>query len=262
MMPNPSFSIELLYSVFELAPIGVMMIDPDGLIEDVNRYMCDLTSYDKAALIGQKIELLVPGRVREAHVGLRESYLRAPSNRMMGQNRELACVDKLGREIPIEVGLAPVVDGQHSHIVVTITDVTLKREGEQKLRSLAGELKEISTPVLEVWDKIAVVPIIGALDTARAQRLMENTLDHMRRERTRITILDITGMSSVDTAIANHILRLTAAIRLMGGQAVLTGISPETAKTLVRLGINLSSISTKPTLAGGLKHAIQCLDNE
>lgn len=261
-MTLSSFSLELLHSIVELAPIGVLIIDPDGVIEEANRYMCDLTGYSRDELIGKQVEILVPGRLREAHVGLRQSFMKTPTHRMMGHNRELACVDKMGREIPIEVGLAPVDDRDHRHIVVTVTNVTLKREGERKLRALAGELEEISTPVLEVWDKIAVVPIIGTLDSTRAQRLMENTLNHMSRERTQITILDITGMTSVDTALANHLLRLTAAIRLMGGLAVLTGISPETAKTLVRLGVDLGSIDTKPTLAGGLKFAIQKLADE
>lgn len=259
MKSESSFTLEFLYSVFELAPIGILIVDEQGNLEDSNQYMCAATGYERHELIGQKVEMLVPERYRADHSALREGYAQTPSNRMMGQNRELFCVTKDGRELPIEVGLAPVREGGSLKVVATITDVTLKRESEKKLRALSRELEEVSTPMLEVWDTIAVVPIIGTLDSARAQKLMETTLTRMKQSRYNAIILDITGLTGIDTGIANHLLRLTSAIRLMGGMAVITGVSPEIAKTLVQLGVSLGELKTSATLSNGLKYAIDQL---
>lgn len=252
-------TMDFLYSVFNLAPIGIVITSADGVIEDVNTYLCDVMQYAKSELVGQTVEMLVPERIRTQHVGMRGSYLTKPSNRMMGQNRELFCLTKSGAELPVEVGLAPVTTGDQLKIVVTLVDVRVKREADRKLRAMSLELEEISTPILEVWEKIAVVPIIGSLDSHRSQMLMENTLTRMKESRFEVTILDITGLIGIDTSIANHLLRLAAAIRLMGGQAVITGISPEIAKTIVRLGVNLGELRTSSSLATGLKYAISQL---
>ena len=258
--PQSALSNEFLYSVFHLAPIGIVIADSQGVITDANQYICAVTDYEKAELVGQKVEILLPERFRGGHIKLREDFVSHPSNRMMGRNRELHAVSKLGNEFPIEVGLAPVQAESGLRIIVTITDVTLKRESDKKLRALSSELEEVSTPILEVWENVAVVPIIGTLDTERAQKLMENTLIKMKEARFKVTILDITGLSGIDTSVAHHLLRLTSAIRLMGGYSVLTGISPEIAKTIVRLGVNLGELKTSSTLSRGLRHAIEILD--
>lgn len=256
------FSLEFIYNVFNLAPIGIVIANDQGVIEDANQYLCDAVQYSKEELLGQKVEVLVPERIRGQHVGMREGYIKNPSNRMMGQNRELFCVTKSGAEIPVEVGLSTVSEHGDMKIVVTVADVTVKRESDRKLRAISLELEEVSTPILEVWEKIAVVPIIGTLDSDRSMKLMENTLIRMKESRYHVTILDITGLTGIDTSIANHLLRLASAIRLMGGVAMITGVSPEIAKTIVRLGVNLGELRTSASLANGLKNAISLLERQ
>jgi len=254
------FSQEFLYSIFDLAPIGIIIANSQGVIEDANQYICSLTDYESEELVGQKVELLLPERFRGGHVALRDSFFAHPTIRMMGRNRELNAVTKSGSELPIEVGLAPIKSDGDLKVIVTITDVTMKREADNKMRALSIELEEVSTPILEVWEGVAVVPIIGSLDTDRAQKLLESTLAKMKDARFRVTILDITGLTCIDTSVAHHLLRLTAAIGLMGGHSVLTGISPEIAKTIVRLGVDLGELKTCSTLARGLNYAITVLE--
>ncbi len=255
------FNQEFLYSIFNLAPVGIIVANKEGIIEDINKYLCNVTLYQRDELIGQAVEVLVPERLRVSHVGIRQGFMANPSNRMMGQNRELFCVTKSGTEVPIEVGLAPVHIKDELKVVVTLVDVSVKQEADRKLRAMSRELEEVSTPILEIWDRIAVVPIIGTLDSDRSMKLMESTLTKMKEGRYRVTILDITGLTAIDTNIANHLLRLAAAIKLMGGQAVITGISPEIAKTIVRLGVNLGDLRTSSSLSSGLQFAMTLLEN-
>jgi rsbT co-antagonist protein RsbR len=108
-----------------------------------------------------------------------------------------------------------------------------------------------------VWGDILVLPLIGTIDTARAQQIMENLLEAVVKARAAVVIIDITGVPVVDTKVANHLLKTVQATRLLGADAVLTGVSPHNAQTLVRLGVDLTKVSTKSSLQAGLKLAFE-----
>ncbi len=168
-----------------------------------------------------------------------------------------------GREmVPVEFTANALKNEQGRVIggVEFIVDITERLEAEAKARQLHEDMLELSTPVLSVWDKIMVVPLIGTLDSRRTQDAMEKALNKMAEEKTQILIVDITGVPTVDTMVANHLIRLAMAVSLMGGTAILTGISPITAKTIVHLGIDLSKVKTCATLAQGLRLAIKIVD--
>lgn len=113
-------------------------------------------------------------------------------------------------------------------------------------------ISELETPVLQVWDGILALPIVGTLDTARAQQMNERLLQRVVETESEIVILDITGVPVVDTAIARHLLETITAARLLGAEVLLVGISPEIALTLVHLGLELQGVVTRTTLAKGL----------
>ncbi|MDR6562528.1 MULTISPECIES: STAS domain-containing protein [unclassified Arcicella] len=121
------------------------------------------------------------------------------------------------------------------------------------------EITEISTPVIKVWDGIVALPIIGTLDSARTQVVMESLLQQIVETGSTIAILDISGVPAVDTLVAQHLIKTVSATRLLGAECIISGIRPEIAQIVVHLGIDLSGIITKSTLASALKTAFNML---
>ena len=124
------------------------------------------------------------------------------------------------------------------------------------------EISEISTPVIRVWDGVLALPIIGTLDSSRTQIVMENLLQEIVETGSSIAILDISGVPAVDSLVAQHLIKTVSATRLMGAECIISGIRPEIAQTIVHLGIDLSNIITKATLASALKTAFSMLRYE
>jgi rsbT co-antagonist protein RsbR len=119
------------------------------------------------------------------------------------------------------------------------------------------ELLELSTPVVQLWDSILALPLIGTLDSERTQVVMENLLEKIVETEALIAIIDITGVPTVDTLVAQHLLKTVAAARLMGADCIISGIRPQIAQTIIHLGINLSDVITKATLADAFAVALQ-----
>ena len=118
------------------------------------------------------------------------------------------------------------------------------------------ELMELSTPVVQLWDEVLALPLIGTLDSARTQVVMENLLQRVVETGARIAIIDITGVPTVDTLVAQHLMKTVAATRLMGADCIISGIRPQIAQTIVHLGVNLNDIVTKATLADAFEVAL------
>lgn len=122
---------------------------------------------------------------------------------------------------------------------------------------LLDTVRELSTPAIPIYDGILVLPLIGNIDTGRAGQLMETVLYSIQRERSSVVILDVTGVALIDTGVANHIIQVTQAARLLGASCMLVGIKPEVAHTLVSLGVDLSSIITRSDLQAGVAFALR-----
>ncbi|QNP61730.1 STAS domain-containing protein [Streptomyces genisteinicus] len=127
---------------------------------------------------------------------------------------------------------------------------------EEIIRRQSRQLLEASTPVVRLWRDVLAVPLIGNLDTARSQVVMENLLEAIQRHGARVAIIDITGVPMVDTSVAQHLMQTVKAVRLMGAECVVSGIRPAIAQTIVQLGIDLSGILTRATLADALETAV------
>jgi rsbT co-antagonist protein RsbR len=130
---------------------------------------------------------------------------------------------------------------------------------EEVILRQTDEITEISTPVIQVWDGILALPIIGTLDSARTQVVMENLLQEIVESGSSIAILDISGVPAVDSLVAQHLIKTVSATRLMGAECIISGIRPEIAQTVVHLGIDLSDVITKASLASALKAAFALL---
>jgi rsbT co-antagonist protein RsbR len=119
------------------------------------------------------------------------------------------------------------------------------------------ELMELSTPVVKLWEGILAMPLIGTLDSARTQVIMESLLQQVVESEATIAIIDITGVPTVDTLVAQHLLKTVAAARLMGADCIISGIRPQIAQTIVQLGVDLNEVTTKASMAAAFRLALQ-----
>ena len=128
---------------------------------------------------------------------------------------------------------------------------------EQVIARQQEELIELSTPVVQLWDGILALPLIGTLDSERTQVVMENLLERLVATGSSIAVIDITGVPTVDTLVAQHLLKTVAAAQLMGADCIISGIRPQIAQTIVHLGIDLSTVATKASLADAFGLALK-----
>jgi len=157
--------------------------------------------------------------------------------------------DELFREIDVTNNF---VDAMALHIAesyIQSRDKVIARQQEEML--------ELSTPVVMLWDGIVAIPVIGTLDSSRAQMVMESLLHAIVQTNSRFAIIDITGVPTVDTLVAQHLLKTITAARLMGAECILSGIRPQIAQTIVHLGITLSEVVTRSKLSDAFRLALE-----
>ena len=143
--------------------------------------------------------------------------------------------------------------------ILVIVAMAFNTERERVVRQQQEAIRELSTPVLQVRDRLLVLPIIGLIDSDRARQLTEQLLGAIRQFRARVVVMDITGVAVVDSKVANHLLQTVDAARLLGTIVILTGVSPATAQTIVTVGVDLSRIQTVGDLQGGIELADRLL---
>ncbi|QIZ77692.1 protoglobin domain-containing protein [Ferrimonas lipolytica] len=146
-----------------------------------------------------------------------------------------------------QIALTKLVHLETAVVVEAYSTVT-----QQKIEQQSRSLIEMSTPVTSIWDGVLMLPIVGILDSKRAQDLMHTVLAKIGNTRSKVIILDISGVAVVDTAVANHIIKITKASKLMGCSCIVSGLSPAIAQTIVELGIEVGSLTTTATLSDAL----------
>jgi rsbT co-antagonist protein RsbR len=142
-----------------------------------------------------------------------------------------------------------------------MTVSSYQRTREEVINRQQQEMLELSTPVVKLWDGILALPMIGTLDSARTQIVMESLLQKIVETGSEIAIIDITGVPTVDTLVAQHLLKTVTAIRLMGADCIISGVRPQIAQTIVHLGVDLQGITTKANLADALAVALKRTGN-
>jgi len=133
------------------------------------------------------------------------------------------------------------------------------QERERVIRQQQEAIRELSTPVLQVRERLLILPIIGVIDPQRARQLTEQLLQALRTNRAKVVVIDITGVAAMDKAVANHLVQTVEASRLLGATVIVTGLSPEIAQTLVTIGVDLSEMATVGDLQGGIEEAERLL---
>jgi rsbT co-antagonist protein RsbR len=163
-----------------------------------------------------------------------------------------------------EVGANPEAIAEETWTATTLLDrlglhtmEVYQKAREALIARQQEEMLELSTPVVKLWDGVLALPMIGTLDSNRTQVVMETLLQHIVSTGSQIAIIDITGVPTVDTLVAQHLLKTVAAAKLMGADCIISGIRPQIAQTIVHLGIDLGGVTTKATLADALKEALR-----
>jgi PAS domain S-box-containing protein len=237
-------------AIFDNAVDSIITIADDGRIDSANPAAERIFGYTAGEIVGKHIRLLIP----EPHD---RQY------QVVGIGREVAGRRKDGAEFPLDLAIGEMrLAGQHRFIAIAHDLTERKREAEERARlqeqiiqAQAAALVELSTPLIPISDQVMVMPLIGAVDSRRAQQVIETLLHGVEQLHARVAILDITGVPVVDTHVANALLHAAQAVRLLGARMVLTGIRPEVAQTLVGLGVDLGDIVTQSTLQSGIAYA-------
>jgi rsbT co-antagonist protein RsbR len=145
-----------------------------------------------------------------------------------------------------------------NRIAITVA-VGFVQERERTIRAHQEAIRELSTPVLQVRERLLILPIIGLIDPQRARQLTEQLLQAIRANRAKVVVIDVTGVAAVDSSVANHLVQTVDASRLLGATVIVTGLSPEIAQTLVKIGVDLGRMSTVGDLQGGIEEAERLL---
>ena len=140
--------------------------------------------------------------------------------------------------------------------------INFVQERERVIRQQQEAIRELSTPVLQVRERLLILPIIGVLDSQRARQLTEQLLRAIRANRAKVVVIDITGVPTIDSTVANHLVQTVEASRLMGASVIITGLSSEIAQTLVTIGVDLSKVNAVGDLQGGIEEAERLLGYE
>ena len=203
-----------------------------------------------------------------------QAYARDLSDRIIPRGVEthevlgivLLLRDVLARELfvryqsdPDQLGRVLVIYEPAANRVAVTVGVSFVEQRERIIREQQAAIRELSTPVLRVRDRLLILPIIGGLDSQRARQLTQQLLSAIRATRARMVVIDITGVGMIDLTVANHLVQTVEAARLMGARAIITGLSSEVAQTLVDLGVDLSMMQTVGDLQGGLEEAERLL---
>jgi rsbT co-antagonist protein RsbR len=166
--------------------------------------------------------------------------------------RQTYAADEDARRLNVETMLVSAVLDK----LGLVTIEAHQRGREQVIKRQQQELLDLSTPVIKLWEGILAVPLIGTLDSERTQTVMEGLLEAIVANHATVAIIDITGVPTVDTLVAQHLLKTVAAARLMGTECIISGIRPQIAQTIVHLGVDLGDVATKSTVADALRIAL------
>ena len=259
-MSNTGKSIEgikdLHGNILGQLPAPVMAVDKDFKLVFVNDAACRLLGKREDELLGK----FCHDTFCTDHCGTGQCRMK----RVMEGEEPVSVRNSIeinGRRIPIEYTSDALRNDKGEIIgglefIIDISEVAAK---EEKLKEQGRTIMEISTPVIQLWDKILVLPVVGVVDSYRAQQMMDTMLNKLKSTGSKIIILDIQGVAAVDSAVANHFIKIAKATRLMGCTCILSGISPAVAQTLVQLGIDLGTVRTNSNLQESLSDSFRIL---
>ncbi|MBN1856629.1 MAG: PAS domain S-box protein [Dehalococcoidia bacterium] len=252
---------DLIRQYIDLAGVLFVVIGADETVRMVNRKTSEVLGVAEEEIVGCNwFDTFLPARIRpEVHAIFTQLMSGALEPVEFADG---VVVTREGKERTIAWHNSILRDGDGNPVGALSAgeDVTDRHQMEQKIardvetiRRQAEDILQMSTPVLQIWEGVLVAPLVGTLDSERTQQFVEHLLEQVVNSKSPTVLLDITGVPSVDTQTAQHIIDTISAVRLLGAQVILTGVRPAIAQTLVHLGIDLSDVATKNCVAAGLR---------
>ena len=238
---------------------AIIILDTDGRVASWNPGSETILGYRSSEIIGQHFSRFFPSE--EVQRGKPEMELKVATAEGRSEDEGWR-IKKDGARFWSNEVITALRDqgGALCGFGKVMRDLTERKRAEEKATLQAREILEISTPVIQIWDGVLMAPLIGTLDSGRTQKLMEGLLERIVQTNSAVALLDVTGVPTIDTRTAQHLAEMTTAVRLLGAQAVLTGVRPAIAQTLAHLGVDLGEITTRSSLAAGLRVALDLLN--
>jgi rsbT co-antagonist protein RsbR len=275
--PNESFN-PAEWTTFDFLQRAVDVIPDPFFVKDLqhrwlvcNWAFCELMGHPREAILGKSDTAFVPAA--QAEVFWRVDDMVVSSGQPHDNEEQLT--DGAGNLRTIWTRKFPLrdPDGRVIGLSAIITDITPIKKRQQEIEQLELQIQEkmaiidaqtslldqLGVPVIQIWNRSLLLPLIGVIDSRRAAQVTENMLRAISSAAAQFVILDITGVPLVDTSVAGYLVRAVQAAQLLGCQSILVGISPEIAQTLVTLGVDFSHIHTRATLQNGLEYALKSL---
>ncbi|HRX57744.1 MAG TPA: PAS domain-containing protein [Eubacteriales bacterium] len=252
-------ALKLKEQILEQIPTPVMAVDKDLRLLYMNKSSLELLGKSEADVIGKQCYDVV----HSSHCGTKSCCM------LKSLETGETCSDRA--ELPTRNGMTvveyyavPLKDEEGNVIggLEFAVDITAQAQYEERLREQNQTIRLMSTPTIKLWEGVLVLPVVGVIDSMRAQNMMETMLNRIVETYSKVIILDIQGVAAVDTAVANHLIKITKATKLLGCECILSGISPAVAQTIINLGIDMNAIKTKSTLSDALLEALEIIDLE
>ena len=259
-------------SLYDTAPEAILLVDLTGMVIDCNSMAERLGGLSRSELIGMPIIEL--GKLHEDDVEAYSKLFERAKSEEDVESLEIRTVDADGQISWHELSSSLLTKNDDiTAIQVIMRDITDRKHAEEHLKQSEDMLKdlvhklklaqeELSTPVVQVWDRILALPLIGVVDTHRAQQIMDILLTTIVETQSKLVIVDVTGVASMDTEVTNHLIRTVHSTRLLGAECVITGVKPEVAQTMVHLGVDLGRLIIRSDIQDGLRWGLNKLGYE
>lgn len=231
--------------------LGTIEFNMDGTIITANDKFLEIAGYSLDEVAGKHHRIFCEDSYAKS---VEYSDFWKKMNRGEFDSGEYRRIGKNGREVYIQATYNPIFDLNNKpfKVLKIASDVTEKKRRENESAKQAALIMDMSTPVMRLWDNVLLLPIIGLVDSKRVQTIMEAALQNILDYQAKFFILDIQGVPAIDSAVANYLIKVTQATKLMGCRCIVTGISPQISQALVNLGIDLGDILTQSNLKDGV----------
>lgn len=238
-----------------LLDVGIYGLSETGVVQSWNRGAQTLLGYSEEEVVGQHFSMFYGKDDRDRQFPDYELREATRTGRFEGTGFRIR---KDGTKIWVDIIIAPLRDreGKPAGFAKVVRDASERKKSEELIDRQQRELIALSTPVMQLWSGVLALPIVGSLDSTRSQIIMERLLSGLTSTGCTVAILDISGVPTVDTEVANRLMKTIAAAKLMGAECIISGIRPEIAQTMVHLGIDLTNIATRSSMARALEEAL------
>ena len=257
---NQAESVARLEAIISATVDEVMTISEDRIIEAFNPDAEKMFGYTVDEAIGQNVHIIMPEPYHSEHNQYVENYKETGIKKIIGVGREERGRHKNGREFPVLVSIGEAVTAGRRMFVGVIRDLTAEKEAQREVEVQQRRMiDELSAPVIELWDHLLMLPIIGSIDSERANQITESLLQAVLDNQATVAVLDVTGVPIIETDVATHLLKTVRAAQMMGAEVIITGFSADAARTLTQLGVDLSSVRTSGALKQGVAQALSLI---